>query len=355
MPFACERPATPGSRWNTPMTRRLHDLRPWTSAVSLHRGLLLAAACCGLLGDEALGQTPRQPAASRSSQVQVALAEMPSDARASAGAVHRDSQVVPAGALLHKHQRACPQGGCQLGAKCQGTCVVRPGRFGYYATQWRTWPGEGGVQQTSHQEMTPVSPPASAIPSVDEEALMPSSLLPDDDTSFGSDNFGFEPVEPAVPTPQLPPPADPEAGDPLPGAPDPTTVTPPTPPAKPSLFDPPAAPQPADGEKPEEKKDESLDNLFDDFGRASQTRSGSLLRQRLAMANQQAARQRAAQAAAAQPVASTRATDAWKPRQLPATSAGKPLLGAAAAAEPSRVVPTSASTPRSAPRSNPLR
>lgn len=351
MPFAFARPATPGSRWNTPMTRRLHDLRPWKIAVSLHRGLLLAAACCGLLGEDALGQTPRQPAASRSSQVQVALAEMPSDAAASAGAVRRDSQVVPAGALLHRHQRACPQGGCQLGAKCQGTCVVRPGRFGYYATQWRAWPGDAGVQQTSHQEMTPVSPPASAIPSVDEEALMPSSLLPDDDdTSFGSDNFGFEPVQPAVPTPQLPPPAQPGAADLLPGTPEPGTVTPPpATPEKPSLFDPPAPPQPTEKDEPE-KKDESLDNLFDDFGRASQTRSGSLLRQRLAMANQQAA-----QAAAAKRVASVQPADAWKPKQLPATSTGKPLVGGATAAEPSRVVPTSASTPRPAPRSNPLR
>lgn len=337
------------------MTRRLRHLRLWGSPVLLHRGLLLAAACCGLVSEDARGQTQRQPAVSRSSQVQVALAEMPSDASTSAGAVRRDSQVVPAGAhLLHKQHRACPQGGCQLGAKCQGTCVVRPGRFGYYATQWRTWPGDGGVQQASHQEMTPVSPPASAIPSVDEEALMPSSLLPDDDdTSFGSDNFGFEPVEPAPPAPQLPPPPQPVPADP--GTPEPTDVTPPPSPEKPSLFDPPAASQPTEGEKPEEKKDESLDNLFDDFGRASQSRSGSLLRQRLAMANQQAARQRAEQASAAQRVASAKPVEAWKPRQLPATSASKLLAGDAAAAEASRVVPTSASTPRTTSRSNPLR
>ena len=132
--------------------------------------LLLTAAVAGLVASPASGQTSRQRGESgRSSQVQVAYAENPSDGTVARGTLHRDSQVVPAAAhMLHKRQHVCPKGGCGPGGTCQGTCVVRPGRFGYYATQWRAWPGDAGVQQTSLQQMTPVSPPASAIPSVEQ-------------------------------------------------------------------------------------------------------------------------------------------------------------------------------------------
>jgi hypothetical protein len=351
---------------------------------------LFTAAAAGLVASQATGQTSGQRAfPGQSSQVQVAYAENPGEAAARQGeaaarqgeaaarqgTVHRDSQVVPAGGhMLHKRQHVCPKGGCGPGGTCQGTCVVRPGRFGYYATQWRAWPGDEGVRQTSLQQMTPVSPPASAIPSVDEEALMPSSLMPDDDEqSFGSDNFGFEEVNPA---PQLPPPGLPQNQVPAPGdtepdsaegdgAADGDSATPAAPgraslfdkdpPAeKPSLFDEPAAPQtkpempeaPADDKK-DDKKDESLDNLFDDFGRASKLRSDSL-RQRLAVANQTAARQQAQQRA------DTRTASGWMPRQLPDASASQPINRGPSLDQPSQVVPTSALQQTGA-RSNPLR
>ena len=340
---------------------------------------MFTAAAAGLVTSPATGQTSGQRAfPGQSSQVQVAYAENPGEAAARQGeaaarqgTVHRDSQVVPAGGhMLHKRQHVCPKGGCGPGGTCQGTCVVRPGRFGYYATQWRAWPGDEGVRQTSLQQMTPVSPPASAIPSVDEEALMPSSLMPDDgEQSFGSDNFGFEEVNPA---PQLPPPGLPQNQVPAPGDTEPDSAegngaaqgdsaTPAAPgraslfdkdpPAeKPSLFDEPAAPQtkPDMPEAPaDDKKDESLDNLFDDFGRASKLRSDSL-RQRLAVANQTAARQQAQQRA------DTRTASGWMPRQLPDASASQPINRGPSLDQPSQVVPTSALQQTGA-RSNPLR
>ena len=349
---------------NTKMTRRL-PVRHTILTVSAGP-FLLTAAVLGLVAGDAAAQTRSQASAPRRlSQEQVAHAETAAETAAKRSPGYRvDAQVVPAGAhMLHKRHRVCPQGGCGPGGTCQGTCVVRPGRFGYYATQWRAWPGDGGVQQASLQEMTPVSPPASAIPSVDEEALMPSSLMPDDDdTSFGSDNFGFEEVVPPPQAPPLPPPGAAEIPPAAPGEgmldPAESDAPPPAAPERPSLFDEDPAPEkpslfdtpaePAEPESPatEEKPKESLDNLFDDFGRASQLHNDRL-RQRLAMANQQVARQQAQQR-------TTSGTDSgWKPRELAESPESRPLTSGAFRAS-SRVVPTSAEQ-RSGARSNPLR
>jgi len=344
--------------WKTPMSRSFHlAFRSSKTAVS-SRLLMACGALLGVVAEPAVGQTPGQRVAPPAVlPAQVAAAEIPQTTSATDGTVHRDAQVVPAGAhLLRNRPKVCPQGGCGPGGRCQGTCVVRPGRFGYYATQWRSWPGDAGVQQTSLQQMTPVSPPASAIPSVDEEALMPSSLMPEEELApRGSDSFGFEEVVPAQPQPQLPEPLSPEGEAP------PAAVTPeeatapeavqqPTAPQRPSLFEEPAPTpgeatpeadtKPADDEKPRE----SLDNLFDDFGRQSRLRSSVELRQRLAMANQQMAQRRAENQTRV-----TRVSEEWKPKQFPATASSRPLGQPSAA---TRVMPASAAQEAA---SNPLR
>lgn len=332
------------------MKRRSSLSQTRKTAASLS-ACLSAMAFVGVAADLASAQQAARPVASpRSSQVRVAVAETPVNPGAAAGTVHRDPQVVQAGAILHHNKRVCPQGGCGLGGQCQGTCVVRPGRFGYYATQWRAWPGDQGVQQASLEEMTPVSPPASAIPAVDEEALMPSSLMPaEDDVPFGSDNFGFEPVEPAEPLP----PAIPSDEGSLPDEPAPAEQAPT--PSKPSLFDPePTAPDAGVKPESEEKPKESLDNLFDEFGRTSANRSGAQLSRRLTMANHEFNRRKAEQMAIAEPsaAAAAPAQNAWKPRQLPSAATSRPL--AAAPATSSRVVPATAQQ-RVSPSGNPLR
>lgn len=272
----------------------------------LARAGLAAIVAATVLGNaSARGQNT----APQSQGVRVAYAEAADTARS--GSVHRDPQVVPAGAhvLRHKGKHKCAQGGCGPDGRCVGTCVVRPERFGYYATQWRAWPGDQGVQQTSLEEMTPVSPPASAIPSVDQEALLPGSLEPeDDDRPSGSDAFGFGESVPAPQAPRQPAaPGMPEAN-----VPGPSTLQPEAPgqPQRPSLFDEaapadqatpkgdvtpadetPAAPEKAPEGKAPADTDDQLDNLFDEFG------SRLRLRERLAVAHHRLASARAEQQA----------------------------------------------------------
>ncbi len=63
----------------------------------------------------------------------------------------------------------CEQGGCPA------HCPVRPDQFGYYATRWRSWPGQG-VKQVGHFDpaTTPVVPPRSEVPSMADELALPS-------------------------------------------------------------------------------------------------------------------------------------------------------------------------------------
>lgn len=97
--------------------------------------------------------------------------------------------VVQAGALVstadcaHCGRRGCNQcrpAGGRLGLACNGKCdaggcpahcPVRPDQFGYYATRWRSWPGQG-VRQVSHFDpaTTPAVPPRSQLPTIDEES-----------------------------------------------------------------------------------------------------------------------------------------------------------------------------------------
>jgi hypothetical protein len=52
---------------------------------------------------------------------------------------------------------------------------VRPDQFGYYATRWRSWPGQG-VKQVGHFDpaTTPVVPPRSEVPGMEDELALPS-------------------------------------------------------------------------------------------------------------------------------------------------------------------------------------
>ena len=97
-----------------------------------------------------------------------------------------ESGVVQAGALIQADDcGACGKKGCKvcgIGKKiacngqcgtggCPAHCPVRPDQFGYYPTRWRNWPGQG-VKQVSHFDpaTTPVVPPKSEIPGIDEES-----------------------------------------------------------------------------------------------------------------------------------------------------------------------------------------
>jgi hypothetical protein len=59
--------------------------------------------------------------------------------------------------------------GCRDGM-CMPSCPVRPGQYGYYGTQWRRWPGQGVIQASATEAATPVAPPKSAVPGVQEES-----------------------------------------------------------------------------------------------------------------------------------------------------------------------------------------
>lgn len=76
---------------------------------------------------------------------------------------------VTGGRLGHLCNGLCDQGGCPA------HCPVRPDQFGYYATRWRSWPGQG-VKQTGAFDpaTTPVLPPRSEVPGMAEELSLPS-------------------------------------------------------------------------------------------------------------------------------------------------------------------------------------
>ena len=136
---------------------------------------------------------------------------------------------------------ACGNGSCgQPG--CPAYCPVRPCEFGFYGTEWRTWPGRGVVQRAGYDEAAaPVAPPKSEVPTADEESPAPI------DTGEG----------PAAPEPEEP--AEESTEEMAEGE----IETEPLPSAKPSDEEE-AAPEPA-VEPPAEKKAPSPDdNLFDD-------------------------------------------------------------------------------------------
>lgn len=116
--------------------------------------------------------------------------------RSSAGA----GGVVQAGRIVAADCRHCGRRGCnacrpgdgRIGLECNGRCdaggcpahcPVRPEHFGYYPTQWRSWPGQG-VRQVAHFDpaTTPVVPPRSQLPTIEEEG---GSAPEDESTADG--------------------------------------------------------------------------------------------------------------------------------------------------------------------------
>ncbi len=139
---------------------------------------------------------------------------------------------------------ACRHGGCEVPG-CPAHCPVRPATFGYYDTQWRTWPGHGIEQVSSTQPAAPVMPPKSEVPTADEESPVPGF------ESATGDSTGAEPADQLQRDEErsiLPPPG----ADRRPRS---------EPPAKPS-DDKPADAKPADDAPAKEKSDDA--NLFDE-------------------------------------------------------------------------------------------
>lgn len=147
-----------------------------------------------------------------------------------------DSAVRPAGGMACQQ---CGPGGCQQGkhghhrdcrdGACVPYCPVRPGTFGYYGTQWRRWPGQGVVPVSNVEAATPVKPPKSEVPGIDEESLGPKpSELPQPPATDGGD----------AQTPARPLPPEPDASpvEAQPSAPEPRVVDPA--PSKPADVDP---------------------------------------------------------------------------------------------------------------------
>lgn len=54
--------------------------------------------------------------------------------------------------------------------RCEPHCAVRPGQFGYYATQWRRWPGGEPPTSEPGDSRTPAPPARSVVPSPEEES-----------------------------------------------------------------------------------------------------------------------------------------------------------------------------------------
>jgi len=89
---------------------------------------------------------------------------------------------------------------------------VRPDQFGYYATRWRSWPGQG-VKQVGHFDpaTTPAVPPRSEVPGMEDELALPGQsdeAAPDeeeeeeamadvDDDSAGKDDAATGDAKPA--------------------------------------------------------------------------------------------------------------------------------------------------------------
>lgn len=146
-----------------------------------------------------------------------------------------DGAVLPAGGLPCQacDPHAFPPAGRHLAAcrdgLCAPHCPVRPGQYGFYRTHWRRWPGQGVVPASAEEAATPAVPPASQIPTAEEE----SPRSPDIEPTLPTDEAG------ALPTDPLPEPP----GDANPAAPVEQPPLPPTPPGEPPVE---AGPAPDD-------------------------------------------------------------------------------------------------------------
>lgn len=134
-----------------------------------------------------------------------------------------DAAVRPAGGMAcHecgptgcRHGKLCHHRDCKDGV-CVPYCPVRPGTFGYYGTQWRRWPGQGVVPVSNVEAATPVKPPKSEVPGVDEESFGPKADdLPEPAAPEGAaDESPARPMAPEPDSPAAPEPTVPESGTP---------------------------------------------------------------------------------------------------------------------------------------------
>jgi len=148
----------------------------------------------------------------------------------------------------------CANGGCGKPG-CPAQCPVRPDRFGFYGTQWRSWPGQGVVQASFTEAATPVRPPKSEVPDADEESPQSAAELPADEGPQAEESRDEEPAAELLPPAKFPaqPPAPKKDSEPLespfadepaatpdvkkPAATEPATEKPSTPAAEENLFD----------------------------------------------------------------------------------------------------------------------
>jgi hypothetical protein len=148
----------------------------------------------------------------------------------------------------------CANGGCGKPG-CPAQCPVRPDRFGFYGTHWRSWPGQGVVQASFTEAATPVRPPKSEIPAADEESPRSALELPTDDEPQAEESRDEEPAAEPLPPAKVPaqprseekdseplesPFADEPAAQPdvkKPAAKEPAMEKPATPAAEENLFD----------------------------------------------------------------------------------------------------------------------
>jgi hypothetical protein len=81
----------------------------------------------------------------------------------------------------HARPRVCNacRGHCQ-GGTCPANCPVRPDEFGFYETQWRSWPSATNQKAVTPETLTPASPPKSEVPGAEEESLPQPAFTEED-------------------------------------------------------------------------------------------------------------------------------------------------------------------------------
>jgi len=73
-----------------------------------------------------------------------------------------------------------------IAGPCAACCPVRPDQFGFYATQWRPWPGSTPLSPArSIEPPAPAVPPRSVVPDIDREGDGAPQPLPALDAKAG--------------------------------------------------------------------------------------------------------------------------------------------------------------------------
>jgi hypothetical protein len=281
--------------------------------------LLLA---CGLVAVAVVGVWPTTAAAS---EIMGAL-----PAKAAPPAILK-THGAPHGRVERSADRCngqCRDGQCGRPG-CPAHCPVRPDRFGFYGTQWRTWPGAGVVQAAFTNAATPVRPPQSEVPSADEEsppAPEPEEAgVQDGDSNVdaerlpsGDEADGAIPAPAIIPEPSAEEPAEPAE---LPPAKPPAIEKPVVPAAEENLFDEASL---------QRRRRESLANLQQSALRSEQLRQEAL--------RQQTVRRQPLRTAAS-PVASPVASEPSEPSVVRTVSHAEPSETPAAEARSQRFNP----------------